>query len=153
MSDFNRRDFIKKSAIAATGLGLALNSHAKMKDKAEPLFKISLAEWSINRSLFAKKTDHLDFPILARKHGIEAVEYVNQFFMDKAEDKAYLREMKSRADGEGVRSLLIMCDREGALGNPDAGKRKQTVDNHKKWVNAAKYLGCHSIRVNGFSSG
>ncbi|MDW3645631.1 MAG: sugar phosphate isomerase/epimerase family protein [Bacteroidia bacterium] len=153
MSDFNRRDFIKKSAIAATGLGFALNSQAKSKNAAEPLFKISLAEWSINRSLFSKKIDHLDFPLLSRKHGIEAVEYVNQFFMDKAEDKAYLREMKSRADGEGVRSLLIMCDREGALGDPDEAKRKETVDNHKKWVQAAKYLGCHSIRVNGFSSG
>lgn len=153
MSEFNRRNFIKKSAIAATGLGLALNSQAQGKGKSEPLFKISLAEWSINRSLFKKKTDHLDFPVLARKHGIDAVEYVNQFFKDKAEDKAYLREMKHRADSEGVRSVLIMCDLEGALGAPEKADRIQTVENHKKWVDAAKYLGCHSIRVNGFSRG
>lgn len=153
MPEFNRRDFIKKSAITATGLGLALNSQASESAKAEPLFKISLAEWSINRSLFQKKIDHLDFPILARKHGINAVEYVNQFFMDKAEDKAYLREMKHRADSEGVRSVLIMCDREGALGAPEKSDREKTVNNHKKWVDAAKYLGCHSIRVNGFSRG
>ena len=91
--------------------------------------------------------------MLARKHGIEAVEYVNQFFKDKAKDMEYLKEMKNRADSEGVKSLLIMCDGEGALGDTDETKRQQTVDNHKKWVEAAKFLGCHSIRVNGFSQG
>ncbi len=122
-------------------------------DMKEPLFKISLAEWSLYRQLFQKKLDHLDFPMMTKKHGIDAVEYVNQFFKDKAEDMAYLKEMKDRADSEGVRSLLIMCDMEGALGAPEEKDRIQTVENHKKWVTAAKYLGCHSIRVNGFSRG
>lgn len=153
MSNLKRRDFIKNTALTAAGLSLAVNSQAETVKATGPLFKISLAEWSINRSLFSGAMKHLDFPILARKHGIDAIEYVNQFFMDKATDSAFLREMKDRADSEGVRSLLIMCDREGALGNPDAKKRMQTVENHKKWVDAAKYLGCHSIRVNGFSGG
>lgn len=148
----SRRSFIKKTALATSAFGLSLKLPA-MESSTQPLFKISLAEWSLYRSLFAKKIDHLDFPILTRKHGIEAVEYVNQFFMDKAEDKAYLKEMKTRADGEGVKSLLIMCDREGALGAPKKKERIQAVENHKKWVEAAKYLGCHSIRVNGFSGG
>ncbi len=152
MSNYNRRDFLKKSTLAGAAVGLAISSANAMKEEKDPLFKISLAEWSVNRSLFAKKMDHLDFPILARQHGINAIEYVNQFFMDKATDKAYLREMKYRADGEGVRSVLIMCDREGNLGDADAAKRTQTVENHKKWVDAAKYLGCHCIRVNGYST-
>ena len=96
--------------------------------------------------------DNLDFAKETKKHGIDAVEYVNQFFMDKAEDKKYLKEMKTRAEGEGVKSLLIMCDREGALGHPDKKERMQTVENHKKWVTAARYLGCHTIRVNGYAS-
>lgn len=153
MSNIKRRAFIKNTAITAAGLGLAVNSQAKTVTSTGPLFKISLAEWSIHRSLFSGAMKHLDFPIMARTHGIDAIEYVNQFFMEKATDTAYLREMKDRADSEGVRSVLIMCDREGALGDPDAKKRMQTVDNHKKWVEAAKYLGCHSIRVNGFSGG
>jgi len=153
MSNIKRRAFIKNTAITAAGLGLAVNSQAQSFSSTGPLFKISLAEWSIHRSLFSGAMNHLDFPIMARAHGIDAIEYVNQFFMDKATDAAYLREMKDRADSEGVRSVLIMCDREGALGDPDARKRMQTVDNHKKWVEAAKYLGCHSIRVNGFSGG
>jgi sugar phosphate isomerase/epimerase len=164
MKDFNRREFIKKSAFATAGAGLflsacaggsqsqsSLDKDANATSPMEPLFKISLAQWSLNRSLFAGKLDNLDFAAGAKAHGIDAIEYVNQFFMDKAEDKAYLKEMKDRADSEGVTSVLIMCDNEGALGDPDAAKRSQTVENHKKWVQAAQYLGCHSIRVNGYS--
>jgi sugar phosphate isomerase/epimerase len=90
---------------------------------------------------------------VAHDHGIHAIEYVNQFFMDKAKDKAYLDEMKKRAADLDVKSLIIMCDREGNIGDPDEKKRDQTVDNHRKWIDAAKTLGCHSIRVNAGSSG
>jgi sugar phosphate isomerase/epimerase len=153
MSTLNRREFIIQTAMAAPVFGLTFSNLPTMEKKIEPIFKISLAEWSLNRLLFGGKLDHLDFPLVARQHGINAVEYVNQFFMDKAEDQTYLREMKDRADGEGVRSVLIMCDREGRLGDPDEARRLEAVDNHKKWVEAAKYLGCHSIRVNGYSEG
>ena len=152
MSDIKRRTFLKKTALASAALGLTSSKMQASKSSAEPLFKISVAEWCINRPLFAGEMDHLDFAIMARQRGIDAVEYVNQFFMDKAQDKAYLREMKHRADGEGVRSVLIMCDREGQLGAADEKERIQTVENHKKWVEAAKYLGCHMIRVNGYST-
>ncbi len=116
------------------------------------LFQISLAEWSFHRALQEGQMEHLDFARVAnRDFGIDAIEYVNVFFMDKARDPTYLNEMKSRADGEGVRSLLIMCDREGDLGNPDDVGRSRAVENHRKWVEAAAALGCHSIRVNARS--
>ena len=118
------------------------------------MFKISLAQWSLHRAFFDKKADPLDFAKIAKTDfGIEAVEYVNQFFKDKAKDQAYLGDLKKRADDHGVTSVLIMCDGEGALGDPDERKRLEAVDNHKKWVEAAKFLGCHSIRVNAQSSG
>ena len=117
-------------------------------------FKISLAEWSLNRTLFSGKLDHLDFCRVAKKDlGINAVEYVNQFFFDKAEDRSYLKEMKDRAKDLGVINLLIMCDGEGDLGSPDQNQRKKAVENHYKWAEAAKFLGCHSIRVNAKSEG
>ncbi|HEV8485447.1 MAG TPA: sugar phosphate isomerase/epimerase family protein [Blastocatellia bacterium] len=120
----------------------------------EPLFQISLAEWSLHRTLFDGKLDHLDFARTARKDfAIEGVEYVNQFFKDRARDQKYLAEMKKRASDHGVRSVLIMIDDEGALGDPDEARRKQAVENHYKWVEAAKFLGCHSIRVNAQSQG
>ena len=152
MTSINRRTFIRNSAITGIGVGLSLPGKSKTTYPLKtPLFKISLAEWSVNKLLFGGQLDHLDFAKETRKRGIEAVEYVNQFFMDKATDQSYLKEMKTRADGEGVKSLLIMCDREGMLGAPDKQDRQKTVENHKKWADAAKYLGCHSIRVNGYS--
>lgn len=147
----NRRTFMKTSALATASVVTA--SSMPLWARNEPLFRISLAQWSLNRLHFSGKLDNLDFAKVTREMGIDAVEYVNQFFMDKATDMAYLREMKSRADGEGVRSVLIMCDREGRLGDPDEAKRMESVEKHYKWVEAAKYLGCDSIRVNGYSEG
>lgn len=146
-----RRNFLKKSGMAATILGLGLPKIAFSMKNQDPLFKISLAEWSVNRLLFSGQMDHLDFPLLAKKHGILAVEYVNQFFMDKALDRNYLKEMNTRCENEGISQVLIMVDREGTLGAKAASDRQQTVDNHKKWVEAAKFLGCHSIRINAYT--
>lgn len=124
---------------------------------SQPLFKISLAQWSLNRRLFGRggeePMDNLDFAKTARELGIEGLEYVNQFFMDKAQDKKYLKEMNHRASEEGAVNLLIMVDREGQLGHPDSAERKQTVENHLKWLEAAATLGCHSLRVNAASRG
>ena len=120
---------------------------------ADPLYKISLAEWSINKPLFAGKLQHLDIAKIAKGLGIDAIEYVNQFFKDKGKDAAYLQEMNTRARGEGVTQVLIMVDNEGNLGDPDGAKRQTAVENHYKWVEAAKTLGCHTVRVNGYSSG
>ena len=146
----SRRQFLYTSAaVAAAGL-TPLRALAQGK---APLYKISLAEWSINQPLRKGTMQHLDFAKIARSAGIDAIEYVNQFFMDKATDASYLAEMNARAKGEGVTQVLIMCDQEGSLGDPDAAKRQQAVENHHKWVTAAKTLGCHSIRVNAYSAG
>lgn len=119
-----------------------------------PWFDISLAQWSLHRALSKGSLDHLDFITAARRtYEIEAVEYVNTFFFKRARDRAYLGEMKARCDTEGVRSLLIMCDNEGRLGDPTDKNRQAAVENHHKWVEAAEFLGCHSIRVNAASKG
>jgi len=118
------------------------------------LFTISLAEWSLHRTLNAGQLDNLDFPRVAREdYGIGAVEYVNTFFKDKAQDSAYLRQLNARAEDNDVRNVLIMCDGEGAIGDPDSSARSRTIENHYRWVEAARFLGCHSIRVNAQSEG
>ncbi len=148
----NRRDFLKQSSLAFAGLGLAAATGCQTGTKTakKPWFEISLAEWSLHVAILQKKElTNLDFPKIARREfNIGGVEYVNQMFMDKARDTAYLKELKGICDGEGVRSVLIMCDREGNLGDPDTKKRTTAVENHHKWADAAKFLGCHSIRVN-----
>jgi sugar phosphate isomerase/epimerase len=154
MHSVDRREFLKHSARVAAGLGLATAVGPFAWAAEEPLFKISLAQWSLHRTLKGGQLDNLDFAKAAKHdYGIEAIEYVNQFFMDKAKDEKYLAEMKRRAADEGVKSLLIMIDGEGALGDADSTKRNEAVERHYKWVEAAKFLGCHAIRVNAASSG
>lgn len=139
---------------SADGTAETAAETAAAASTSEMFFKISLAQWSLNKSLFGGKLDNLDFAAKARNDfGIGGIEYVNQFFADKAKDTAYLNEMIKRADDNGVRSLLIMIDREGGLGDPNGKERTQAVENHYKWVDAAKHLGCHSIRVNAFGVG
>jgi sugar phosphate isomerase/epimerase len=154
----DRREFFQVTGAtvgaAAVGWLAARRATAHALDEEKPLFEISLAEWSLHKTLFAKKLDHLDFARVSKEdYGITAVEYVNQFFKSKARDQVYLEEMRKRALDLGVKSLLIMIDGEGALGDADAARRTKAVENHYPWVEAAKFLGCHSIRVNAQSSG
>ena len=116
--------------------------------------KISLAQWSLHRALEKGNLLAIDFANISKDtYGIEAVEYVNQFYVDHATDEGFWNTMKGRADDSGVKSLLIMVDNEGDLGNPKDNERKKAVENHYKWIHAAKILGCHSIRVNAFGQG
>jgi L-ribulose-5-phosphate 3-epimerase len=146
---------LKKNAQIMGALSAApLSGHKTFSPPDGPLFKISLAAWSLHRTLFEGKLNHLDFPKVSKQdYGIDAIELVNQFFMDKAKDQAYLADFKKRAADLGVSILLIMCDKEGMLGDPEQSKRTQAVENHYKWADAAKFFGCHSIRVNAFGEG
>ena len=150
----NRRNFIKQFSLSLGAMAVSPSLMAHSEYNAKMFFDISLAQWSLHRKIREGNLDNLDFAWYSKnKFGIEAVEYVNQFFGDKANDKSYLSEMKTRAKDNGVKNLLIMIDREGDLGDADANKRKQAVENHYKWVEAAKFLGCHSIRVNAGGEG
>ena len=154
----NRRRFV---AIAGTvslatmtpGLSTA-QSHSE-PSRPQPLFNISLAEWSLHRMIFDQKLiTNLDFPRVAKEaFGIQAIEYVNQFFRNEVGDDKYMTRLKQNCEDHGVKSMLIMVDGEGQLGDADDKKRKQAVENHRKWLEAAKFLGCHSIRVNAASEG
>jgi sugar phosphate isomerase/epimerase len=146
----NRRHFLTAMAAAVAGS----QAWAVDTPTPAPLFRISLAEWSLHRTIFAGKLDNLDFPRAAKEQfGIAAVEYVNQFFKDKAKDAAYLADLAKRAEDHGVTNVLIMCDGLGNLGDPENAARTKAIENHFPWVEAAKRLGCHSIRVNAASKG
>jgi len=158
-SGVSRRAFIATSLAAVALTACQRNGQApapadQPRDyPADRSFSISLAQWSLNRTIKSGFLDHLDFPSAAKEeYGIDAVEYVNTFFKKK-NDAAYNAELRRRCDDAGVKSLLIMCDGEGNLGDADQVKRLKAVENHYKWVEAARALGCHSIRVNAQSSG
>ena len=154
--NINRRKFIKNTGNGILGLSaisFLTNNMAMANPSADLFFKISLAEWSLNKTLFSGKLTNMEFPAKAKNDfGIHAVEYVNQFFKDKAEDETYLNELKSRTSDLEVKNVLIMIDGEGHLADADDAKRKKSIENHYKWVEAAKYLGCHSIRVNAYAT-
>ncbi len=141
----SRRHFIKQTAKATA----AMTIPASILFPQPSFYKISLAQFSLAPSFFTRKMDTLDFPAKAKNEfGIDAVEYVSMFFKDKVSDSKYLAELKKRSDDLGVRNVLIMIDTEGDLGASEPAKRQQAIDNHTKWIEAAKFLGCHSIRVN-----
>jgi L-ribulose-5-phosphate 3-epimerase len=149
--EWTRRTFLKTTVGA---VAVAPLSQAWLSAQPAPLFRISLAQWSLHRTLRAKEIDHLDFARVAKRDfGIEAIEYVNTFFRDYANDASYLAQMNTRAADEGVTQFLIMVDGEGRLGDPDPARRTTAVENHRKWLNAAKVLGCVTIRVNAASVG
>ncbi len=158
MISLNRRDVLVHGCLAGAAVAGANLVPARLPARCAPnhesLYKISLAQWSLHRMLDSGELDNLDFAKTAREEfGIEGVEYVNQFFKDKAKDEDYLADMKQRCKDHNVQSLLIMCDGEGRLGDPDDAARIQAVENHFRWVTAARFLGCHSIRVNAASEG
>lgn len=149
-----RRDFVKSAlgltAVSAATQRILFGAHHK---EGEKWFDISLAQWSLHVAFKGGDLDAMDFAKISKgQFGIDAIEYVNQFYMDNFTPKV-VRELKKRSVSEGVRNVLIMCDRLGRLGDPDKAARLKTVDNHKVWADAAKSLGCHSIRVNAGSAG
>ncbi|MFT6133570.1 MAG: sugar phosphate isomerase/epimerase [Cyclobacteriaceae bacterium] len=156
----------------------AATKEGQSEEATIPLFfSISLAQWSLHRSFFGDirklgwaefgrllkenpdallsgELNPVDFPRIARADfGLSAIEYVNTFYFSKGEDTAFWNDMKSKCDGEGIASKLIMCDAEGNLGDTNTESRNTSVRNHYKWVDAANILGCHSIRVNAAGSG
>jgi sugar phosphate isomerase/epimerase len=151
-----RRRFIARTGALGLGAGCTLALGISPGRSEPPLYRISLAQWSLHLRLLGRSKpvlDNLDFAATAHEMGFEAVEYVNTFFKKRAQDETYLGEMRKRARDHGVSSLLIMVDGEGDLGDPDAGRRRRAVERHHRWVDAAKFLGCHSIRVNARSKG
>ena len=152
-----RRSFLKNSVLTATALSTSSvitfgsKSFFSETNKSMKNLKISLAQWSLHRNFWDGKLDPNNFASVAiNTYGINAVEYVNQFYTKSAKDEKFWIRMKEHADNVGVKSLLIMVDDEGDLGISNDKERRKSVENHFKWVNAAKILGCHSIRVNAF---
>ena len=151
-----RRTFLKLSGTAALGFSTFpfSNALADEADEANNSFRISLAEWSLNKTLRSGTMTNLDFPRVAKRDfDIDCIEFVDQFFRDKAQDKSYLRELKQRADDEGVTMGVIMIDTTGNLGAAEKSAREKAVESTFHWIDAAKSLGCWTVRVNARGPG
>ncbi|WP_080236926.1 sugar phosphate isomerase/epimerase family protein [Spirosoma rigui] len=147
----SRRQFLQQLGLSAAGLSLAAALPASTVAQAMSrkfTFDISLAEFSFAGELMSGKMTNMEFPARAKNEfGVNALEYVSMFFNNKHTDQAYLNELKQRTDDLGLKNNLIMVD--GAnIADLDTSKRKQAVEAHYAWVDAARFLGCSAIRVN-----
>jgi sugar phosphate isomerase/epimerase len=162
-----RRNFLRKVALGAAGLGLASSLSARVLanrkspgnppilDPSSPLspprdlfFKIAVSQFSFASQFWTKKLDPLDFPAKSKELGITGLDYCSMFFADKAKDTSYLNTLRQRSADAGAYNLRIMVDGEGVLGDLNETNRLKAVDNHYKWIDAAATLGCSMIRVN-----
>ncbi len=166
-----RRMFIGNSAKAGIGLsilGMYACKETKKSDEnanvesettekdVEPFFKLSLAQWSIHKMILEEGVDPYTFAEKAKEWGFDGLEYVSQLYNNTLEPSNYSAEAmqefvdKSNAEAKkhGLQNLLIMIDGQGDLATSDPTVRKNAVENHYKWVDAAAAMGCHAIRVN-----
>jgi sugar phosphate isomerase/epimerase len=122
---------------------------------SKPFFKLSLAQWSLHRFVNEQDGDPFQFAPMAKEMGFEGLEYVSQLYNDQIEKLGFdtvIDSLKTMSELNGMRNVLIMIDHEGDLADPNEDVRNQAVENHKRWVDAAQKLGCHSIRVNTFGT-
>lgn len=120
-----------------------------------PFFKLSLAQWSIHKYINEEGGDPFQFAAMAKDMGFEGLEYVSQLYSKEIEKLGFdkvIDSLKTLSYSNGMQNVLIMVDGEGDLADTDLEVRNQAVENHKKWVDAAQKLGCHSIRVNTFGT-
>lgn len=158
----SRRAFLRAAAtLSASASVLALDAPAALVGVAraddgpsgpEP-FKLSLSQRSLRREFASGRLDPLDFPRIANGLGLDAVEYCSESLASKPKNKGFLAELKRRAAGEGVWSVLLLLEEDLGLGAPDAKARKRAVDRHRPWLEAAAFLGCHALRVPATSRG
>lgn len=150
MNEISRRRFLEKS-IAAGAAGIVapgLIKSAVMEPTPRMVRDdISLAQWALVDEIRAGKWKTLDFASIARKDfGLNGIEFVNTLFESPTE--GYLNRLKKNAEDNNVKMVLIMVDDEGDGCSPGKEERRQFEINHRKWIDAAYYLGCSAIRTN-----
>ena len=149
----NRKQFLSLTGVSSIGLAFPVPIFSSYKDAKN---KISLAQWSMNRSFFSGKKDAHDFAVYAASLGFAGVEFVNQFYFDQLKNgttssknvSSLAKTLNSRAKDNDISNVLIMVDLEGNLADSSSKVIKTAIEQHKKWVELAAEIGCQSIRVN-----
>ena len=156
-----RREFIERQL--KLGLGFALLAIPKKgfgfnlinETNNNLFFKLSLAQWSLNKGIYSGDFDPYNFAKTAKELGFSGLEYVNQLYSDVMDSrnkhqaiKKFIKKNNDEAERNSIQNLLIMIDGEGDLATSNVRKRNAAIENHKKWIDAASQMGCHSVRVN-----
>ncbi len=133
----------------------ACQTQKKSPPAEAPFLKLSLAQWSFNKSFRSGNVSPYEFAKLASGLGFEGLEYVNQLYTDvmDSDDKptaiqAFVEKNNALAAQYKLKNVLIMVDNEGDLSTSDEKNRLEAIENHKLWIEAAHKMGCGSIRLN-----
>ena len=135
------------------------SKHLLSKQKNKNTIQLSLAQWSLNKSIHAGALDPYDFAKVASGLGFSGIEYVTQLYADiynaKHKGKAiqnFVDKSLTESHKYGLENVLIMIDEEGHLSDENETERQLAIDNHKLWIDAAAKLGCKAVRVNLYGS-
>ena len=116
--------------------------------------KISLAQWSLNKSIKNGKLPILDFAKKARSFDIEGIEFVSGLYtrdtdiLERMSMNSLAKELIKRSDDYGIDNVLFMIDNQGDLASSNKNERFQAIDNHKRWIDLSAEIGCKTMRVN-----
>ncbi|MDG1337472.1 MAG: sugar phosphate isomerase/epimerase [Flavobacteriaceae bacterium] len=152
-----RKEFIKLTSTGA--LGLSSFGYLSCSSPKEIFFKLSLAQWSLNKSIREGGMSPYLFAEKSKELGFSGLEYVNQLYEDvmKSDNKSaslkkFIEKNNQLASDFEMENVLIMIDEEGDLAAEDEEQRLKSIDNHKLWIDTAAEMNCSSVRLNLYGS-
>ena len=148
-----RRNFL--SVTLTTGIASSVFPSTNfVKFNSIENLKISLAQWSLNKSIKNGKLPILDFAKKARSFDIEGIEFVSGLYtrdtdiLERMSMDSLAKELIKRSDDYGIDNVLFMIDNQGDLASSNKNERLQAIDNHKRWIDLSAEIGCKTMRVN-----
>ena len=148
-----RRNFLAVTLTAGIASSVFPSTNFAKFNSIENL-KISLAQWSLNKSIKNGKLPILDFAKKARSFDIEGIEFVSGLYtrdtdiLDRMSMNSLAKELIKRSDDYGIDNVLFMIDNQGDLASSNKNERFQAIDNHKRWIDLSAEIGCKTMRVN-----
>jgi len=146
-----RRKFNKIVSSLSSGIILSNGYSCSNLNKVDK-YGISLAQWSLHKMIKIDKTlNPIDFAQKSKELGFDAIEYVSTLYrpiLEKMSIKEMTKKLINKSKEHDVKNLLIMVDDEGNLSSSNLSEIKEAIDKHKRWIEMASKLECHSVRVN-----
>ena len=148
-----RRNFLSVTLTAGIASSVFPSTNFLKLNSIENL-KISLAQWSLNKSIKNGKLPILDFAKKARSFDIEGIEFVSGLdtrdtdILERMSMNSLAKELIKRSDDYGIDNVLFMIDNQGDLASSNKNERFQAIDNHKRWIDLSAEIGCKTMRVN-----
>ena len=158
----NRRKFITNifKSTAAISLSSSLLNNSLFANYLSKKLKISLQCFSFASEFYKGKFDLSNFSKIVREtYNLDGAEFWSIPFMGKEKNSIFLNELRQKSNDYGIKNTIILVDlldmqtmKQGnSLASIDKKERNQAVEDHKPWIDAAKSIGCDSIRINLWS--